>query len=205
MRDTELYAGLLAVKHPWRVVEAELVTAEQEVLIHLEKLEPKLPFPECGALCPRHDGQLLRLRQLDTCQLQTIDGRAAGKVQGAWRQADEGGLGREGLAVHRVVRGAGDLLAAGSEPFGGAQDLGAELDGSGRDSVVRCGLERRRAQLPEYLGIDATSFRGRHEYVKVPCDQARGHVAHVAYGRSAEAGRATSSTPMSRCARGCEP
>lgn len=50
MLDTELYAGILGAKQPWRVVEVELVMSKQEVQVHPKNLEPKLPCPECGAL-----------------------------------------------------------------------------------------------------------------------------------------------------------
>jgi transposase len=57
--------------------------------------------------------------------------------------------------------------------------------------AVRRGLKRRcfedGRELPERLGIDETSFQKRHEYVTVVSDQRRGHVVHVADGRSRDA------------------
>jgi len=48
---------------------------------------------------------------------------------------------------------------------------------------VARGLDRHKAETPNHLGVDETSFRKRHDYVTLVSDQERGNVLHVALGR----------------------
>lgn len=50
--------------------------------------------------------------------------------------------------------------------------------------AVKRGLARRKAHKPKHLGIDETSFRKGHDYVRVITDTDEGIVLHVAQDRT---------------------
>ena len=72
MRDRQLYATILGLSGPWKVVEVELVPDLETVDVHVEATGVhRLSCPECGELCPKRDHRVRRWRHLDTCQYRT--------------------------------------------------------------------------------------------------------------------------------------
>ncbi len=130
--------------------------------------------PQCGKACPGYDVRQRRWRHLGTCQLQTVlvadvlrvECPEHGVLQAATPWSDPGS--RFTALFERVVV---DCLKEAS--FSAvARRLGLtwyEVDGIMARAVER-GLERRGACEPRRIGLDATSFQKRYEYVTVVTD-----------------------------------
>ena len=72
MRDKELYARILSIEAPWRVVEVELNLEQGEVVVRVEHDGEVLDCPQCGQPARPYDTRRRRWRHLDTCQYRTI-------------------------------------------------------------------------------------------------------------------------------------
>jgi len=70
VRDRDLYARILGVEAPWRVVDVKLDENQVEVVV--EHSGKGLRCPTCGAKATKHDVRRRSWRHLDTCQLKTI-------------------------------------------------------------------------------------------------------------------------------------
>lgn len=194
MRDKDLYEGILGLEWPWRVVNVELDTGGREVRVEIENEQKRLPCPICAVECTRHDSRHRRWRHLDTCQFQTILEAAIPRVkcprhgikQVLVPWADRGSRFTAMFEMLVVAWLQEASITAVAELFGLSWTV---IDGIMKRAVHR-GVKRRGLEgreLPKHLGIDETSFQKRHEYVTVVCDQEKGHVVHVADGRSATA------------------
>jgi transposase len=187
-----LYAKILGVTAPWKVVDVELREEEEEVEVFLEHGGKSLACPECGSSCPRYDHRRRSFRHLDTCQLKTMLTAEVPRVE-----CDEHGVrqiaipwaepGSRFTAVFEAV--AIDWLQEASIKAV-ARRLRCswdELDGIKARAVAR-GLARRKQETLEHISVDETSFQKRHEYVTVVTDSGRdARVIHVADGRGQEA------------------
>ena len=74
MQDRTLYARLLGIEDPWRVIDVTLRLEEaQEVVVSVE-LDPgaTLHCPKCESRGSRYDSRERRWRHLDTMQYRTI-------------------------------------------------------------------------------------------------------------------------------------
>ena len=183
MRDTEFYDQLLGLSPPWFVSSVDLSLSEERVYVHVANLEKILPCPICGAASRRHDGRHREWRHLDTCQMQTFLiaevprvkclEHGVKQVPVPWAYPGSGFTAQfEGLVILW-------LKEASMSAVGSMFDLGwSAVDGIMKRAVDR-GLKRRVSKLPEHLGIDEKSFKRRHNYVTVICDQKSGHVVHV--------------------------
>ena len=68
MQDRDLYARILGLSDPWRVVDVHLDTRGGEVRVKVEaKTDAQFVCPECGKPCPRYDARERSWRHLDTC------------------------------------------------------------------------------------------------------------------------------------------
>ncbi len=72
MNDKNLYAQILGVASPWRVVAVDLRLAEGEVKVNVEHGPASMTCPECDQTCPGYDTRRREWRHLDTCQYRTI-------------------------------------------------------------------------------------------------------------------------------------
>ena len=115
MRDTELYRHLLGLVAPWEVSRVELSVEDGRVDVWVE--HPK----RTRFLCPDCDAELAvyehceerAWRHLDSCAFLTFLACqcAAGGVPRARGASGAGAVGRTALAVHDLVRAAGDRCA----------------------------------------------------------------------------------------------
>jgi transposase len=191
VEDRALYARLLGVKPPWKVVSINLREDVMEVDVVIEHDGTGLTCPQCGAAAAAYDMRKRTWRHLDSCEAKTFVTAAVPRVR-----CDEHGIkqidvpwseprGRFTLrfeelaiawlrevsisAVARLMRITWD-----------------EANGIMARAVTR-GLARREERDVAVIGIDETSFQKRHEYVTVVCDVANGTVLHVADGRTTAA------------------
>ena len=195
MQDTKLYEAILGLEEPWEVADVQLNTAEQTVLVEVVATTRRLACPRCGEACPRYDSSPRRWRHLDTCQFQTVlsamvprikcPKHGVKRVRIPWA---EPGSKFTAMFEARVILWLQEACTrAVAELFG--------LSWSSVDNIqkraVRRGMKRRvfeggGQRLPRRLGIDEKSFKKRHNYVTVICDQDTGTVAYVAESRKAE-------------------
>ena len=61
MRDKELYARILSIKAPWRVVDVELNLEQGEVVVRVEHDGEVLNCPQCGQPARPYDTRRRRL------------------------------------------------------------------------------------------------------------------------------------------------
>lgn len=188
MQDKELYAAVLGIHAPWKVVDVVLDVAGQSVEVRLAmKAGTAQTCPECGKAAPGYDTRERKWRHLDTCQYQTVLVAAVPRIEcteHGVRQirvpwAEEGSRFTalfEALAIHWMkeasLSGVKRVLQLTWDELAGIQER-----------AVRRGLARRQRTAPRRLGIDETSFAKRHEYVTVISDQDTGAVIEVADGR----------------------
>lgn len=190
MRDSELYAKILGVEAPWKVANVEVDTAGERIEVFIHHCDVALLCPECSKPAPGYDSRERRWRHLDTCQYQTILVAKVPRVKCAEhgvRQVhvpwSEPGSRFTALFEALVI----DWLQETSASAVGRQ-LGLtweQVDGIMQRAVAR-GLARREVALPEYIGVDETSFQRRHEYVTIVHDARTGKVIHVADSRKKE-------------------
>jgi transposase len=190
MRDRDLYARILGIEFPWKVVEVELDTAGGRVEVHIEHGGETLCCPDCGGQAPGYDVRERRWRHLDTCQYQTLlvakvprvecEEHGVRQIRVPW---SEPGSRFTALFEALVI----DWLQETSVSAV-ARQLGltwGQVDGV-MQRAVRRGLARREALLPEHIGVDETSFQKRHEYVTIVHDAKTGSVVHVGDSRKKE-------------------
>ena len=190
MQDKELYRQILGIESPWRIDDVNLDTNKHEVLVWLVNPVQKLPCPECGTNCPRHDVRARRWRHLDTCQFRTTlcadvprircQEHGVRQVRVPWA---ESGSGFTALFEALVISW---LLETSISAVTRLLDLPWSSVAGIRRRAVQRGLARREAKLPQHLGVDETSFQKRHEYVTVLIDQEEATVVHVADDRTRE-------------------
>ena len=187
MRDKDLYARILQLPAPWKVVEVEMDNDGQQIVIRVEAGKRLLPCPSCGVASRRYDHRVRRWRHLDTCQYRTIleaqlpriecSEHGVLQVEAPWSEP-----GSRFTALFESV--AIDwLLEANITAVARRLDVSwDELDGI-QQRAVRRGLARRSHEPVKTLGVDETSFQKRHEYVTVVSDIDRTRVLYVADNR----------------------
>ena len=192
MRDRDLYARILGVEAPWRVVDVKLDENQVEVVV--EHSGKGLRCPTCGAKASKHDVRRRSWRHLDTCQLKTIitadvprvscQEHGVHQIDVPWAEPRSGFTAMfECLVIDWLMEAS---TAAVAKRLRCSWD---QIDGV-RERAVARGLARRDAEdskIVEHLAIDETSFQKRHEYVTIVTDAAAGRVLYVADGRDKEA------------------
>ncbi len=189
MKDKELYAQILGIKEPWRVIEIDLNLSAGEVKVHVEYAAGvELSCPECGTECSGYDKRQRTWRHLDTCQFKTLliadVPRVTCKTHGVktvkvpWAEPYSGFTALFEALVIDWLREA--TLSAVSRRLGLSWNA---IDGIMRRAVQR-GLSRRALQPIKHLSVDETSFKKRHDYVTVVSDQEKGRVVYVADDRT---------------------
>jgi transposase len=188
MRDRDLYATILGLTSPWKVMDVELDPKSETVAVQVEATGKSADLcPECGAKCPRHDSRARRWRHLDTCQYQTILVARVPRVKCAehgvrqvsvpWSEPGSGFTALFEAIVIDWLKEATVLAVARRLKL-----TWDEVDGIMQRAVKR-GLARRRPLTVEAIGVDETSFQKRHEYVTVVADLRTRNVLYVADGR----------------------
>ena len=73
MQDRTLYARLLGIEDPWRVVDVRLRLDEEQAVVVSVSLDPgaTLHCPKCQRRGSRYDSRKRRWRHLDTMQYRT--------------------------------------------------------------------------------------------------------------------------------------
>jgi transposase len=190
LQDRELYAQILGIHEPWRVVSVELKLEEGEVHVHLNHPPDKeWPCPECGKPCSVYDHQPERQwRHLDTCQYRTILHAAPPRsncsehgpraVKLPWAEAGS----RFTAWFERLAI---DWLQAASQKAV-ADRLWLswdEVHGIQKRAVDR-GLARRQDEPILYLGVDEKAFQRGHRYFTLVNDLTRSRVLYVAEDRT---------------------
>ncbi len=191
MHDTTLYASILGVEAPWKVMEVIPRLDEGEIVVRVEApAGVKLGCPECGAACPRHDHRTRRWRHLPTCQYRTIlevavprvrcEAHGVHQVSVSWADSNSAFTALYEALVISWLKVAS--ISAVAELMQLSWD---QVDGI-MQRAVRRGLERRTPEQLRRIGIDETSFQKRHEYVTVVTDLLSSNVVYVADDRKAE-------------------
>ena len=190
MRDKDLYAQILGILPPWKVVAVELNTTNQDVTIRLKHgKRSALCCPECDKQSPGYDTRERRWRHLDTCQYKTIlvaevprvkcDEHGVKQIQVPWAEEKSRFTALYEALVIDWLREASTIAVARQLRLSWE-----EVDGIMQRAVKR-GLARREQILPEEICVDETSFQKRHEYVTVVTEYTEGTVLHVADGKGA--------------------
>ncbi len=184
MRDKGLYERILGIEMPWRVVEVGVDQESEEVRVYIQRGEgERLACPKCSQASPGYDKRERSWRHLDTCQYKTIlvaevprvrcEEHGVHQVEVPWAEPGSGFTALfEALAI--------DWLKEASTQ-GVAQLLGLSwnaMDGIMQRAVKR-GLQRRKEEGCQHIGIDEVSFQKRHEYVTVVSDQDKNTVLYV--------------------------
>ncbi len=185
MRDTELYAQILGLRTPWKVIQVELDRSAGSVLVNVAAADDAVfACPTCGRTAAGYDRRQRRWRHLDTCQYTTILQAQVPRVQclehGVVTVAvpwAEPGSGFTQLFEALVI----DWLKEASLQAVARQ---LRVSWSSIDRImgraVARGMARRGKRHPTRLSVDETSFQKRHEYVTVVTDPDAGHVLYVA-------------------------
>ena len=184
MRDKDLYAQILGIESPWQVIEVELKSAENEVIVHVTpKAGSKHCCPTCGEDSAGYDSRPRRWRHLDTCQYKTIlvadVPRVTCKEHGVvtvsvpWAEPGSGFTALfEALVIDWLKEAS---ISAVSRLMGLSWNA---IDGIMQRAVER-GLSRREEHSITQIGVDETAFKKRHDYVTIVSDQGEGTVLFV--------------------------
>ena len=192
MKDTEFYAALLRLSHPWSVREVKLNLAAERVDVWVQE-DPatKWACPECGKTVPLYDHAEERTwRHLDTCEFQTFlharlprvncPEHGVRKVLPTW--ASPGSQFTLRLEC-RVIDTLKECDVTGTTRLTG---LSWDEAWGVLDRAVARGRSRKERRIPEYLSIDEKAFAKRHRYETLVCDLRRGTVEYVTDDKSQE-------------------
>lgn len=189
MHDTQVFSHLLGIVDPWQVDRVDLALEEGEVHVHLHHDRgKKWACPTCGKPSRLYDHQgERRWRHLDVFQYRTILHASPPRCQ-----CDEHGI----LAVKLPWAEPGSRFTALFEECAifwlrvASQSAVAkqlrlswdEVHAIMERSVAR-GLDRRRIEKVETIGIDEKAFRKGHQYLTLVSDHEGSRVLYVAEDR----------------------
>jgi transposase len=188
MQDRELYRQILGIESPWFVQRVELALEKGEIHVHLEHQETDWACGECGQRCRLYDHQPeRRWRHLDTCQYQTIlhaspprsDCASHGPrvVKMPWAEPNSRFTALfEALAIEWLKQASKAAVAAQLK-------LSWEEIHAIQDRAVKRGLERRKAELVRYIGVDEKAYKTGHSYLTLVNDLEKGRVLFVSEDR----------------------
>ena len=192
MKDTDFYQQILGVVAPWKVVEVRLEMDAKRVTVRVEpESKTKWGNPETGKVAHLHKWTERKWRHLDTCQFETIiearvpsvrheDGKVE-EVTVPW--ADR---------FQRVTRLLAQAVIVWLEACGNVDKVAKimRLDWTTVDSIMKAaverGLERRKKEPIDYVGVDEKSFRRGHTYASILNDLDNNRVWDLVEGRKTE-------------------
>jgi transposase len=192
VKDTEFYAALLHLRHPWRVREVKLDLAAERVDVWVEHAPDTVwRCPECGKACPVYDhAEEREWRHLDTCDCQTFvhtrpprvkcPDHGVRQIGPTW--AEPGShftLKFESLVIDTLK----ECDVTGTKRL--TRTTWHEAWGIMEKAVTR-GMARKQRRIPERLSIDEKAFAKRHRYETLVCDLGRGTVEFVVDDRQQE-------------------
>ncbi|HLJ60585.1 MAG TPA: helix-turn-helix domain-containing protein [bacterium] len=190
MRDVELYATILGLTPPWKVVAVDIDVKGEQVTVKVDPGPGPFPCPECQTRSPGYDRKPRRWRHLDTCQLQTwieaeiprVQCPQHGVKQIAIPWAEPGSqftMLFERLAIDLLrecsVTGATGLLRISWDEAWGI-----------KARAVARGLARRTVEIRPRLGVDEKAITKGHRYLTIVADLERPRVLFVNADRTEE-------------------
>jgi len=190
MRDVELYATILGLTAPWKVVSVEVDVPGEQVTVKVDPGPGPFPCPACQTLSPGYDRRARRWRHLDTLQLRTWIDAEIPRVQCAqhgikqiaipWAEpGSQFTMLFERLAIDFLrecsVTGAAALLRITWDEAWGI-----------KSRAVKRGLVRRTAEPIPYVGVDEKAITKGHSYLTVVADLQRHRVLFLTEDRTAE-------------------
>ena len=192
MKDTDLYAALLHLRHPWRVREVKLDLASSRVDVWIEHApDTKWCCPECGKASPLYDHSEEReWRHLDTCDCQTFVHTRPPRVKCPDHGVRQIGPTWANPGSHFTLKFESLVIDTLKEcDVTGAKRLTRvtwdEAWGIMEKAVLR-GRARKQRRIPQRLSIDEKAFAKRHRYETLVCDLDRGTVEFVVDDRQQE-------------------
>lgn len=196
MKDTDFYQHILGLVAPWKVAEVRLEMEAKRVTVRVE-LDAKTKWADPGSqqAAHLHDWTERKWRHMDTCQFETFIEARVPSV----RHPD----GRiEDVAVpwadryQRVTRLMAQAVIIWLEACGNVSKVAKimRLDWTTVDGIMKAavgrGLERRKAEPVEHVGVDEKSFRRGHVYASILNDLDRNRVWDLVEGRKTENAKA---------------
>ncbi len=188
------YGNLLELTKDWRVLEVGLKMERQRVEVVVEwKGAKRAPCPQCGKRCGIYDMREERQwRHLDTMQFETRIRCRLPRCQCAEHGVHTVSVpwaGRYSRYTLLFEAFAVCVLQACSTVEAARKLLGLswrQVDEI-RTRAVERGLQRRKAEPIDYLGMDEKSFGKGQDYVSVLSDLKLGRVLEVTPGRDESA------------------
>jgi transposase len=190
VRDVELYATILGLTPPWKVMAVDVDVKGEQVTVKVDPGPGPFPCPECQTASSGYDRRPRRWRHLDTCQLRTwieaeiprVQCPQHGVKQIAIPWAEPGSqftMLFERLAIDFLrecsVSGAAALLRITWDEAWGI-----------KARAVRRGLARRTAEPIAHLGVDEKAITKGHRYLTIVADLDRHRVLFLNDDRTAE-------------------
>ncbi|NLV44879.1 MAG: ISL3 family transposase [Candidatus Hydrogenedentes bacterium] len=192
MKDTDLYAALLRLRHPWRVREVKLDIAVDRIDVWIEHApDAKWCCPECGKAAPLYDhGEEREWRHLDTCDCQTFVHARPPRVKCPDHGVRQIGPTWANPGSHFTLRFERLVIDTLKEcdVTGATRLTRTSWDEAWAmmEKAVARGMARKKRRIPKQLSIDEKAFAKRHRYETLVCDLDRGTVEYVVDDRQQE-------------------
>lgn len=191
MDDKTLYATILGLTDPWKVIDVAVRFEDGEV--HITVALPKKTgwfCPECQEPSPIHDHRDRSWRHLDTCQLRTIiharvprlscPTHGTRQMRVGWAEDGSRFTALFEALVIRWLQEASVQAVAKRTAITWDQAMGIMKRGVAR------GQARQTEESVRYLGIDETSEKRGHKYLTIVSNLERSRVLFVDEGRKTE-------------------
>ncbi len=185
MKDTDLYAALLHLSHPWRVTEVKLDIAASRIDVWIEHApDTKWLCPECRKVAPLYDhAEEREWRHLDTCDCQTFVHTRPPRVKCKDHGVKQIGPTWANPGSHFTLKFESLVINTLKEcdVTGTTRLTGTSWDEAWgiMEKAVERGQTRKERRIPEQLSIDEKAFAKRHRYETLVCDLDRGTVEYV--------------------------
>lgn len=192
MKDTDLYAALLHLRHPWRVREVKLDIAADRIDVWIEHApDAKWLCPECGKAAPLYDhAEEREWRHLDTCDCRTFVHARPPRVNCPDHGVRQIGPTWANPGSHFTLRFERLVIDTLKEcdVTGATRLTRTSWDEAWAmmEKAVARGMARKQRRIPKLLSIDEKAFAKRHRYETLVCDLARGTVEYVVDDRQQE-------------------
>ena len=188
MEDTELFAGILGLTSPWRVVGVERDEAALCIVVDVRFVRS-----EAGDLCGHLHGYVEReWRHLDTCQYRTVVRARVPRVKspdGKTTEVEVPWADRFSRITRMMEAQAIEVLKAARSHSSAARLLNmgeGQLDRVMARAVER-GMAKREEEQIKHIGLDEKAMRKGHRYVSILNDISCGVVIDLVEGRDGEA------------------